>query len=109
MATLPGRPARPRAEQRRTGTLRVRTACVSRVFGIVAIAKQLAAAVSVLLYPGLLDFCPSGFLSSGGSVGVHALLVCNLWAVVRSGSARNLSVLTVKLSCGLNRFGIFQR
>ena len=27
-------------EQRRTGTLRVRTACVSRVFGIVAIAKQ---------------------------------------------------------------------
>ena len=65
--------------------------------------------VSVLLYPGLLDFCPSGFLSSGGSVGVHALLVCNLWAVVRSGSARNLSVLTVKLSCGLNRFGIFQR
>ena len=64
---------------------------------------------SVFLYPGFRDFCPFGFLSSGGSVGVHALLVCNLWAVVRSGSARNLSVLTVKLSCGLNRFGIFQR
>ena len=49
---------------------------------------------NVLLYPGLLDFCPFGFLSSGGSVDVYALLVCNLymWAVVRSGSARNLSV-----------------
>ena len=66
---------------------------------------------SVLLYPGLLDFCPFGFLSSGGSVGVYALLVRNLWAVVRSGSTRNLSVLTrtvnLKLSCGLNRSNLF--
>ena len=37
IATVPGRPAGPRKEQRRTGYLRVRTACVSRVFGLVAL------------------------------------------------------------------------
>ena len=39
-AMVPGRPAGPRKEQRRTGTLHIRTACVSRVFGIAAIGNS---------------------------------------------------------------------